>query len=133
MADKISFDLVSPEKLLLSDEAEMITIPGREGDMGVMAGHMPLISTLRPGTITVKGGAEGAEQKFFVAGGFAEVNAEKLTVLAEEALPMQELDSAALEARISAVEEQVKSAASESDAARAQELLAYLTSLRVTH
>jgi len=133
MADKISFDLVSPEQLLLSEQAEMVTIPGREGDMGVMLGHMPLISTLRPGTITVTGGAAGEEQKFFVAGGFAEVTAEKLTVLAEEAVPFADLDSTALEARIGAAQELVASAKTEPDGARAQELLDYLTSLRTTH
>jgi F-type H+-transporting ATPase subunit epsilon len=133
MADKISFDLVSPEQLLLSEDAEMITIPGREGDMGVMPGHAPLISTLRPGTITVTGGPGGEEQRFFVAGGFAEVTAEKLTVLAEEAVSLPELDSAALELRIAAAQELVSSAKTDLDGARAQELLAYLTSLRTTH
>ena len=132
MADKISFDLVSPEQLLLSEQAEMITIPGREGDMGVMPGHAPLISTLRPGTITVTGGPNG-EERFFVAGGFAEVTAEKLTVLAEEAVPFAELDSAAIELRVTAAQELVASAKTELDRARAQELLAYLTSLRTTH
>ena len=67
MTDKISFDLVSPERLLLSTVAEMVTIPGTEGEMGVMAGHMPLISTLRPGIITVSDG----DQRFYVMGGFA--------------------------------------------------------------
>ena len=132
MADKISFDLVSPEQLLLSEAAEMVTIPGREGDMGVMPGHAPLISTLRPGTITVTGGPNG-EERFFVAGGFAEVTAEKLTVLAEEAVPFAELDSAAIELRVTAAQELVASAKTELDRARAQELLAYLTSLRTTH
>ena len=131
MADKITFDLVSPEKLLLSEQAEMVTIPGREGDMGVMAGHMPLISTLRPGTITVT--SAGGEQRFFVAGGFAEVTAEKLTVLAEEAVPFAELDSPAIELRIASAQELVGAAKTELDGARAQELLAYLTSLRTTH
>ena len=133
MADKISFDLVSPERLLLSQQAEMITIPGREGDMGVMAGHMPLISTLRPGTITVAGGPGGAEQKFFVAGGFAEVTAEKLTVLAEEAVALSELDSAALELRITAAQDALNAAKSDIEGTRARELVDYLASLRVTH
>jgi len=83
MTDKISFDLVSPEKLLLSTSAEMVTIPGTEGEMGVMAGHMPLISTLKPGIVTIKG--SDSDDRFYVAGGFAEVTAEKLTVLADEA------------------------------------------------
>jgi F-type H+-transporting ATPase subunit epsilon len=133
MADKIAFDLVSPEQLLLSEQADMITIPGREGDMGVMIGHAPLISTLRPGTITVSGGPQGAEQKFFVAGGFAEVSAEKLTVLAEEAVPLSQLDSAALELRITAAQDVLNAAKTDLDGTRAKELVDYLTSLRVTH
>ena len=133
MADKTSFDLVSPEQLLLSQQAEMITIPGREGDMGVMAGHMPLISTLRPGTITVSGGPHGGEQKFFVSGGFAEITANKLTVLAEEAVALSELDAAALELRITAAQDAMNAAKSDPEVARARELVDYLASLRVTH
>ena len=88
MTDKIIFDLVSPEKLLLSTTAEMVTIPGTDGDMGVMAGHMPLISTLRPGIVTVSGSDD--DSRFYVTGGFAEVTAEKVTVLAQEALTEEE-------------------------------------------
>jgi F-type H+-transporting ATPase subunit epsilon len=91
MAEKITFDLVSPEQLLLSADADMVTIPGSEGDMGVMAGHTPVITTLRPGIITVAGGKEA--QRFFVLGGFAEITQAKLTVLADEAIPANDLDS----------------------------------------
>ncbi len=100
MTDKIPFDLVSPERLLLTEEAEMVTLPGSEGDLGVLAGHEPLITTLRPGVIDVKGGTLG-DTRFFVLGGFVEINPEKITVLAEEALPVAELDAAALDERIS--------------------------------
>ncbi|MGA7675571.1 MAG: F0F1 ATP synthase subunit epsilon [Rhizomicrobium sp.] len=127
MTDKISFDLVSPERLLLSTEAEMITIPGTEGDMGVMAGHMPLISTLRPGAIAVSG---DGEQRFYVLGGFAEVNPGKLTVLAEEAVAVAELDAAALDLRIKNAEEDLALAKSDADRAKAQETLDYLKGLR---
>jgi F-type H+-transporting ATPase subunit epsilon len=84
MSDKILFELVSPEKLLLSTEADMVTIPGSEGEMGVMSGHMPLLTTLKAGVITIAGG-EG-DAKFRVGGGFAEATAEKLTVLADQAI-----------------------------------------------
>jgi F-type H+-transporting ATPase subunit epsilon len=94
MAEKIAFDLVSPERLLLSTEADMVTLPGSEGDMGVMAGHMPLVSTLRPGIVSIAGG-EG-DDRFYVAGGFAEVTAEKVTILAEEAMPADEMDAGQL-------------------------------------
>jgi F-type H+-transporting ATPase subunit epsilon len=126
MTDKISFDLVSPERLLLSTEAEMVTIPGTEGDMGVMAGHMPLISTLRPGVIAVSGG----DQRFYVMSGFAEVNPGKLTVLAEGAVPVAELDAAALDQRIKNTEEDVALAKSDGERAKAQEALDYLKDLR---
>ena len=126
MTDKISFDLVSPERLLLSTEAEMVTIPGTEGDMGVMAGHMPLISTLRPGVIAVSGG----DQRFYVMSGFAEVNPGKLTVLAEGAVPVAELDATALDQRIKNTEEDVALAKSDGERAKAQEALDYLKDLR---
>jgi len=126
MTDKISFDLVSPERLLLSTDAEMVTIPGTEGDMGVMAGHMPLISTLRPGVIAVSGG----DQRFYVMGGFAEVNPGKLTVLAEEAVPVAELSAAALDERIKNAEEDVSLAKSDGERAKAQQTLDYLKGLR---
>ena len=129
MTDKISFDLVSPERLVLSEDAEMVTIPGTEGDMGVMAGHMPLISTLRPGVISVSGGPEG-DQRFYVSGGFAEVTHQKLTVLAEDTVPMAELDAAALDSRIRVVEESLGLVKSDGDRAKVQELLDYLKGLR---
>jgi F-type H+-transporting ATPase subunit epsilon len=129
MTEKISFELVSPERLLLSTQAEMVTIPGTEGDMGVMAGHMPLISTLRPGVIAVSGGAE-SDQRFYVLGGFAEVNPGKLTVLAEEAVPVAELDAAALDLRIKNAEEDVALAKSDGERAKAQATLDYLKGLQ---
>jgi len=129
MTDKISFDLVSPERLLLSEEAEMVTIPGTEGDMGVMAGHMPLISTLRPGLIDVKGGTEG-DIRFYVLGGFAEITGTKMTVLAEEAVPMSELDRAALDKRIAVAEQDFLMAPSDNEKMKAQITLNYLISLR---
>ena len=95
---KINFDLVSPERLLLSQAVDMVTIPGSEGYMGVMAGHMALVSTLRAGMINLRN--DGAETRFFIMGGFAEINAGKITVLAEDALPMSELDLAVLDQRI---------------------------------
>ncbi|GAA0537129.1 F-type H+-transporting ATPase subunit epsilon [Rhizomicrobium palustre] len=129
MADKISFDLVSPEQLLLSDAADMVTIPGSDGDMGVMAGHAPLITTLRPGIIKVAG-ATGGEDSYFVAGGFAEVNAEKITVLAEEAVPVKGLD---IEARLTLANEAVTAARSDADKAKAQEIVDALAALRSVH
>jgi F-type H+-transporting ATPase subunit epsilon len=131
MSESIGFDLVSPERLLLSAAAEMVTIPGAEGDMGVMAGHMPLITTLRPGVVTVSGA--GPVQRFYVFGGFAEVNPDKISLLAEEALPASELTGEVLEQRIAKAEAALAAAAGETAKAKAQEILSYLNSLKTAH
>ena len=117
MADKFPFELVSPERLLLSVDAEMVTVPGAEGDFGVLAGHAPLISSLRPGVIEIDG-ADDAENRIYVGGGFAEIVGGRLTVLAEEAVPVSQLDRAALEQRIRNAEEDLEDA--KDDAARAK-------------
>jgi F-type H+-transporting ATPase subunit epsilon len=90
MAESFKFELVSPEKLLLSVDAEMVTIPGTEGDMGILVEHAPVMTTLRPGIVDVKL-ADGSEQSFFVAGGFADATPSSLTVLAEFGIPKSEL------------------------------------------
>jgi F-type H+-transporting ATPase subunit epsilon len=112
--NKIAFDLVSPEKLLLSVEADMVTVPGTEGYMGVIAGHAPLVSTLRAGMIDVL--IDGKDDRYFIRGGFAEINAGKITVLADEAIPMTEMDLAILDQRISDAQED--ELAADTDAAR---------------
>lgn len=129
MADTIHFDLVSPEQLLLSEDVTMVTLPGTEGYFGVLAGHAPVISTLRPGVIDVKGGESG-DLRLFVRGGFAEVDATKVVVLAEEAVPLDDFDVEALEARIRNTEEDLTVAKSDSDRARVAETLDYLRQLR---
>ena len=129
MADKIAFDLVSPEKLLLSDQADMVTVPGTEGYMGVMAGHSPVISTLRPGTINVQGSSDG-DVRFFIRGGFAEITSGKITVLAEEAIPMADVDVALLDQRIKDAEEDVAAAKTDADKARAVESLDDMKQIR---
>lgn len=97
MVDKVQFELVSPEKLLLSEAVDMVVVPGTEGNFGVLAGHSLLISTVRPGVIDVYEGSEISE-RIFVSGGFAEVTAERCTVLADEAVPLSSLDAATIEA-----------------------------------
>jgi F-type H+-transporting ATPase subunit epsilon len=128
MADTITFDLVSPERLLLSTDAEMVTIPGADGYMGVMPGHMPLVSTLRPGMIDVQAG--GRNERFFIRGGFAEVSPTKLTVLAEEAIPMSEMDIAVLDQRIRDAEEDLAAAKTDQERHRAAEMLDDLKLIR---
>ncbi len=89
MADTMQFDLVSPERMLASYQASEIRIPGVEGDMTAMPGHMPVITTLRPGVLHVEG-SEGT-QEFVVSGGFAEISATATSVLAEQAIPRAEV------------------------------------------
>src|SRR5919107_3579369 len=98
MADQVAFELVSPERLLVSQPVDMVVVPGSEGDFGVLPGHAPLISTVRPGVIEIYAG-KAVKDRIFVAGGFAEVTRERCTVLAEEAMPLQDLDRAAIEAQ----------------------------------
>jgi F-type H+-transporting ATPase subunit epsilon len=117
VAAKISFDLVSPEKLLLSAEADMVTVPGTEGYMGVMAGHAPVVTTLRAGMIDVL--TDGKDDRYFIRGGFAEIGPAKVTVLAEEALPMTELDLAVLDQRIKDAQEDEMSAETDAERQRA--------------
>ena len=116
------FDLVSPEKLLFSGEVDQVDVPGAEGDFGVLAGHAPAVSALRPGIMTVFVGGE--QQRMVVLGGFAEVSADgKLTVLADLANSVEEFDRAILAERISAQEEKIKGLESGSVLDRAIERL----------
>ncbi len=92
----VQFELVSPEQLLLSEDVEMVVVPGGEGDFGVLPGHSPMISTVRPGVIHIF--ADGAvRSRIFVAGGFAEVTGSRCTVLAEEAVSVDEIDRSEVE------------------------------------
>src|SRR5438093_11882463 len=88
------FDLVSPEKLLFSGEVDQVDVPGIEGEFGVLAGHAPLVTTLRPGILVIHG--EGGALRVVVNGGFAEVGPTGLTVLADMAVPEDEFDRAVL-------------------------------------
>jgi F-type H+-transporting ATPase subunit epsilon len=121
MAARIAFDLVSPERLLLSSEADMVTVPGSEGYMGVTAGHAPVVTTLRAGMIDVNHG--GRDDRYFIRGGFAEINAVKITVLADEAIPMTEMDVAVLDQRIKDAQEDELSADNDSDRLRYAQLV----------
>ena len=131
MTEKVPFDLVSPEKLLLSAEADMVTVPGTEGYFGVVAGHAPVISTLKPGVIEVTGGSDG-EARYFVPAGFAEVTPEKLTILAEEAIPMDSVNAELLDKRISDAKEDILQAKTEEARARAVIALDSLEQLRAS-
>ena len=99
------FDLVSPEKVLFSGEVSQVDVPGSEGDFGVLAGHAPLVTTLRPGVLVIY--SEREAQRIVVDGGFAEVGPAGLTVLANLAVPVDEFDVAALAGMIKDTEEDV--------------------------
>jgi F-type H+-transporting ATPase subunit epsilon len=99
------FDLVSPEKLLFSGEVEQVDVPGAEGDFGVLANHAPFVATLRPGILTVH--AASGEKKIVVLGGFAEVSAEGLTILADVAETVADIDRAMIATRIGEIEQRI--------------------------
>jgi F-type H+-transporting ATPase subunit epsilon len=125
----MKFELVSPERLLISAEVQQVTVPGTEGLFTVLPDHAPVLSTLRPGVIDVVT-AEGTAERIFVRGGFAEVNNLGLTVLAEVAIPLDELDSQTLEEQIRHAEEDVTDAKDDETRRRAQESLDHLRELQ---
>jgi len=103
MAERVQFELGTPERLLLSEMVEMVVVPGTEGNFGVLPGHAPLISSIRPGTIDIYE-RQTITRRIFVVSGIAEVTPERCTVLADEALPPDELDRSAIEAELQTVE-----------------------------
>lgn len=109
MAETTEFELVSPEKLLISQPAEMVVVPGTEGDFGALPRHAPMITGVRPGVIDVYENGK-IEKRIFVAGGFAEVNETRITVLAEEAIPVADLTAEFVVARIRAAEADIAAA-----------------------
>ena len=104
MADRIQFELVTPERLIVSTMVEMVVVPGTEGNFGVLPGHAPLISTIRPGTIDIYEARPTITERIFVVGGIAEVTPERCTVLADEAMAPDSLDRAELDAELQIVE-----------------------------
>jgi F-type H+-transporting ATPase subunit epsilon len=114
---KVQFELVAPERLLASQQVDMVVVPGAAGDFGVLPEHSLLMSLLRPGVIETYEG-ERVKDRIFVAGGFAEVNERGCTVLAEEAMPVEELDLGAARARLSHAQDDLREATSEAERAR---------------
>jgi F-type H+-transporting ATPase subunit epsilon len=121
------FDLVSPERLVFSGEVEQVDVPGSEGDFGVLAHHAPLIAMLKPGILTVR--SPGEAKRIVVVGGFAEVNEEGLTVLADMAVPVEEFDRASLAGEIKDTEEDLADAADDAARDKAREKLDQLKAL----
>jgi F-type H+-transporting ATPase subunit epsilon len=119
MADKLQFDLVAPEQRLFSGKVEMVVVPGTEGDFGVLPDHAPFMSTIRPGAISVHD--ENSVTRTFIYGGFAEVTPDGLTILAEEAIALADVDAVQIEKQLGEAREDLKDSSEEAEQADAQE------------
>jgi F-type H+-transporting ATPase subunit epsilon len=126
MPDPFHFDLVSPERMVFSGEVEQVDVPGVEGDFGVLAHHAPLIAMIKPGILTVRG---AETQRIVVVGGFAEVNGQGLTVLADMATPVEDFDRTSLASQIKDTEEDVADATDDAERDAAREKLEQLKAL----
>ena len=131
MPDAFKFELVSPERLLVSGQVEQVLVPGAEGDMTVLAHHAPLLTALRPGLLDI-GLPGGERRRFFIRGGFAEVGASGLTVLAETAIDLVELDAGQLAQAVKDAEEGVADASEDAARDRAQTKLDQLRQVQST-
>ncbi|MCA0278021.1 MAG: F0F1 ATP synthase subunit epsilon [Proteobacteria bacterium] len=128
MAEAFKFELVSPERLLVSEQVESVVIPGSEGEMTVMANHAPLMTTVKPGVVTVKT-AGGKEERYVVFGGFADIVPAGCTLLAESAMAVKDIDRAALLRRIQNAREDVADAKDDNARAKADAYLNHLSTL----
>jgi F-type H+-transporting ATPase subunit epsilon len=128
MAEAFKFELVSPERLLISEQVESVVIPGTEGEMTVMANHAPVMTTVKPGVVTVNP-VSGAEQRYVVFGGFADILPEGCTLLAESAVAVKDIDRADLARRIQEAKEDVSDAKDDETRTKAEQFLAQLTTL----
>ena len=129
MAEGLKIEIVSPERLVLSEVVTSVTVPGTEGYFTVMDDHAPFMTTLRPGFITVN--RSGQDEIFFVKGGFADVSPEGLTILAERSVPLSEFDHGDLQAQIKAAEAELAAAATPEDKSYAQEVVSALLNLAI--
>ncbi|QDY99909.1 F0F1 ATP synthase subunit epsilon [Nitratireductor mangrovi] len=128
MAESFKFELVSPERLLVSEEVESVIVPGAEGEMTVMAKHAPVMTTVKPGVVTVKT-ASGKSDRYVVFGGFADILPESCTLLAESATRVDEIDREELARRIQDAREDVADAKDEAAKTKAEAYLGQLTTL----
>ena len=117
MAGKVQFELVTPSHIMMEGEVDMVVVPGAAGDFGVLPGHAPLLSTLRPGIVDVYEN-DTVSERVFVAGGFAEVAEDRFTVLAEEAVEASEIDREAAAQRLEQAREALARAETGDDEAR---------------
>jgi len=124
----LHFEFVSPERVLFSGDVDQVDLPGAEGDMGILAGHAPLVTALRPGIVTIYN--SGAREPVVVVGGFAEVSPAGLTILADKAMPRDNYDTTLLAAEIKDAEEDVADATEEGQRDKLTRRLDQLKSLQ---
>lgn len=122
-SETFNFELVSPERKVISEPVTMAVIPGSEGELGVLANHSPLIAALKPGVVEIYAGNDNTPRRVFIAGGFADVTATQCTVLAEEAVNVQDLNQAEIEQAVRDLTEDVASAANDIEKSRFQRRL----------
>lgn len=125
MAEKLNFELVSPEKVVMSEQVDMVTVPGTEGEFGVFAGHTPVMTGIRPGMVNIIVD-DKTNRRIFVRGGFAEVTAQGLTILSEEAIPIEDLNADVIGQRIKDAEDDLTDAKGDTARQKAQETLDHL-------
>jgi F-type H+-transporting ATPase subunit epsilon len=128
MADKLNFALVSPEREVFHGEVDHVVVPGSEGEFGVSPNHAPVMSMIKPGALRVMN--DGAERRIFVNGGFADVTPEGLTVLAEEAIELADVDPAQLEQQLKNAQEDLRDANTDERRTTAQLTVARLEKMR---
>lgn len=128
MADKLHFALVSPERELFNGEVDHVVVPGSEGEFGVSPNHAPVMAVIKPGALKVMN--DGTTRKIFVNGGFADVTPEGLTVLAEEAIDLSDVDAAKLDAELKDAQEDVRDASTEEKKVVAQRAVERLEHMR---
>lgn len=130
MAKQFQFELVSPDKKIMSEPVTMAVIPGEEGDFGVLSGHAPIIATVRAGVVDVyRENMKDKSERIFIAGGFADVTGDSCTLLAEQAVNVNDLDRVDLEKQLSAATENLKLAEGNTDKRRFQKQIDVLTAM----
>ena len=128
MAEAFQFELVSPERLLVSEKVETVVIPGVDGEMTVMANHAPVMTIIKPGVVSVKA-SSGKEDRYVVFGGFADILPSGCTLLAESAVHVNDIDRADIARRIQAAKEDVDDAKNDHARTKAEQFLHQLTTL----
>lgn len=130
MADKLNFALVSPERELFHGDVDHVVVPGSEGEFGVSPNHAPVMSVIKPGALKILD--DGGERRIFVNGGFADVTPEGLTVLAEEAVDLSDIDAAKLDQQIKDAQDDVRDASGEAARDAAQRALSRLELMKAS-